>query len=188
MCIIYRMRNNCLCWLYLVNAEIIRDWLPQVTELPFCTGMELGRCTAPSTVFSQQYGKKTIFWGPVYGFKSKRLVIINMMHRNTDNISHVPILTWMGMTSSLTSYGSVNGITPHFTLNSFLVLSFDTKMSHLKRRWKILRANQCYGNVPFISIPVLQEDSITENISMDISSSQFYQKYYHIRCIKWYKC
>ena len=35
---------------------------------------------------------------------------------------------------------------------------------------------------------VLQEDSITENISMDISSSQFYKKYYHIRCIQWCKC
>ena len=41
-----------------------------------------------------------------------------------------------------------------FSLNSFLVLSFDTKMSHLKRRWKVLWANQCYGNLPFILINV----------------------------------
>ena len=34
---------------------------------------------------------------------------------------------------------------------------------------------------------VCQEDSIAENISMDISSSQFYEKYYHSRCIKWCK-
>ena len=41
--------------------------------------------------------------------------------------------------------------------------------------WKFaLYFNQC----------VLQEDSITENISMDISSSKFYQKYYYIQCIK----
>ena len=33
----------------------------------------------------------------------------------------------------------------------------------------------------------LQEDSITENISMGICSSQFAQKYYYIRCIKWCK-
>ena len=58
MCIIYIMRNGCLCWLFLVTVDIIRDWLPQVTELPFCTGIELGRCTAPNTVFSQPYGKK----------------------------------------------------------------------------------------------------------------------------------
>ena len=74
------------------------------------------------------------------------------MHGNTDNISHVPILTWPGVTSSLTSHGSVNDITQHFSLNSFLVLSFDTKMSHFKRRWKVLWANQCYGNLPFILI------------------------------------
>ena len=55
MCIMYKMRNDCLCWLLLVTVDIIRDWLPQVTELPLCVGIELGRCTAPSTVFSQPY-------------------------------------------------------------------------------------------------------------------------------------
>ena len=146
MSIIYIMRNDCLCWLFLVTVDIIRNCLPQVTELPFCTGIELGRCTAPSTVFSQPYGKKTIMWGPFYGFKSKRLFRMDLMHGNTDNISHVPILTWPGVTSSLTSHGSVNDVIKHFSLYSLLVLSFDTKMSHLKRRWKVLWANQCYGN------------------------------------------
>ena len=61
MCIIYRMRNGCLCCLFLVTVDIIRDWLPQVTELPFCAGIELGRFIAPSTVFSQPYGKKWSF-------------------------------------------------------------------------------------------------------------------------------
>ena len=42
--------------LLLVTVDIIRDWLPQVTELTFCAGIELGRCTAPSNVFSQTYG------------------------------------------------------------------------------------------------------------------------------------
>ena len=138
MCIIYRMRNDHLGWLFLVTVDIIRDWLPQVTELPFSVGIELGRCIAPSTVFWQPYGEKMIIWGPFYGFKSKHLFRMNLMNGNTDNISHVPILTWPDMTSSLTSHGSVNAITQCFAINSFLVLSFDTKISHLKRRWKNL--------------------------------------------------
>ena len=142
MCIMYRMGNDCLCWLFLVTVDIISDWLPQGTELPFCAGVELGRCTAPNCVLSWPYGKITIIWGPFYGFKSKRLFRMNLMHGNTDNISHVPILTWPGMTSSLTSHGSVNDVTWHFSRNCFLMLSFDTKMSHLKRRWKVLRTNQ----------------------------------------------
>ena len=153
MCIIYRMRNDCLCWLFLVTVDIIRDWLPQGTELPFCAGIELGRYIAPSTVFSQPYGKNDHL-GSFCGFKSKRLFRMKLMHGNAYNISHVPILTWPCMTSSLTSHGSVNDITQHFSVNSCLVLSFDTKMSHLKRRWKVSRANQCYGNLPFISINV----------------------------------
>ena len=60
MCIIYRMKDDCLCWLFLVTVDIIRDWLPQVTELPFCASIELGRCSAPSTVFSQPYAKTII--------------------------------------------------------------------------------------------------------------------------------
>ena len=43
MCIIYRMRNDCLWWMFLVTVDIIRDWLPQVTDLRFCAGIELGR-------------------------------------------------------------------------------------------------------------------------------------------------
>ena len=137
----------------LVTVDIIRDWLPWVTDLPFCAGIDLGRCTAPSTVFAQPYDKK-IIWGPFYGLTSKDLFRMNLMHRNTDNISHVPILTWPGMTSSLTSHGSVNDIPKPFSLNSFLVLWFDAKMSHLKRQWKVLRGNQYSENLPFISINV----------------------------------
>ena len=185
MSIIYIMRNDYLCWLFLVTVDIIRDWLPQVTELPFCTGIELGRYTAPSPVFSQPYDKKTIIWGPFYGFKSKRLIRMNLMHGNTDKISHVPILTWPGVTSSHMSHGPINDITQHFSLNSFLVLSFDTKMSHLKRRWKVLMANQCYGNLPFILINVSFRKTVslktfpwifphpnfmTNNITFDVSN------------------
>ena len=103
---------------------------------------------------------KTIIWGPFYGFKSKGLIRMNLMHENTDNISHVLILTWPGMTSSLTSHGSVNDTTQHFSLYSFLVLSFNTKMSHLRRRWKIFRANLCYVNLPFVSIYVSFRETV----------------------------
>ena len=61
MCIIYRMRNDCLGSLFLVTVDIIKDRLSQVTELHFCAGIELGRCTAPSIVFSQPYGKNQSF-------------------------------------------------------------------------------------------------------------------------------
>ena len=105
--------------------------------------------------FLNHMAKKTpIIWGPFYGFKSKRLFRMNLMHGNTDSISHLHMLTWPGVTSSRTSHGSVNDITQHFSLNSILVLSFDTKLSHLKRRWKVLWANQNYGNLLFILIDV----------------------------------
>ena len=61
ICINYKMRNVCLCRLFPVTVDIMRDWLLQVTELPFCAGIELGRCTAPGTGFSQPYGKKRSF-------------------------------------------------------------------------------------------------------------------------------
>ena len=64
-----------------------------MTEVPFCAGIELDRCTPQSTVFSQPYDKKRSFGVPFYGFKSKRLFRMNPMHRNTNNVSHVPILT-----------------------------------------------------------------------------------------------
>ena len=64
------------------------------------------------------------------------------------------------MTSSLTSYGSVNDITQHFPLNSFLVLSFDAIMYQLRSRWKTLKANQCYGNLLFVSINVSLRETV----------------------------
>ena len=80
MHIIYRMGKDCLCWLYLVTIHIFRYWL---TELPFCASIGLGRCTAPSTVFSQPYGNKWAFGVPFYSFKSKRPFRFNLMHGNT---------------------------------------------------------------------------------------------------------
>ena len=78
MCIIYRMKNGCLCWMSVVIADIIRDWLPQVTQLPFVWFIELGRCTAPSTVFSQPCGKKRSF------------VVLFMVSRVTHQTGNVP--------------------------------------------------------------------------------------------------
>ena len=187
ICIIYRMRNDffvdCSQWLLTSLGTGCHKWLNR----PFCVGIDLGRCTSPSTVFHNHMTKNDHLRSFLC-FKSERLFRMNLMHGKTDGILHVPILTWPCMTSSPTSHGSESDITQHFSLNSFLLLSFGTKMSHLKRWYKVLRANQCYGNLPFISIPVLQKDSITENISMDIFSSKFYQKYYNIRYIKWCKC
>ena len=157
MYIIYRMRNGCPCWLFPVTVDIIRHWLSQVTELPFLCWSPY--CTK-NCVFTTIW-QKWSFGVPFHGFKGKRLFRMNRVHGNTDNISHIPILTWPGMTSSFTSHGSVNDITQHFPLNSFLVLSFDTKMSHLKRLWKVLRANQFYKNLPFISVNVSFRETVS---------------------------
>ena len=122
-----------------------------------------GYCTG-SLYCTKYCGFKTICQNDnlasFYGFKSKRLFRMNLMHGNTDKISHVLILTWPGMTPFLTSHESVNDITQPFSLNWFLVLSFDTKMSHLRRRQEILRANQCDGNVAFISINVSFRETV----------------------------
>ena len=76
------------------------------------------------------------------------------MHGNTVNISQAPTLSWPGITSSLVSHGSQNDIT-----NSLiLILLFDTKMSQLERRWKIWMVNQCYTNLPFVSIFFIEKD------------------------------
>ena len=115
MCIIYRMSNDCLCWLFLATVDIIRDWFLQVNELPFCAGIELGRCTAPSYVFSQPHGKKNRSFGVI--FMISRVNAYSEWNWCTGllkNISHVPFLTWPGMTSSFTSHGWVNDITQHF--------------------------------------------------------------------------
>ena len=150
--------------------------MPQVVELPFCTGIVLGRCTI---------WQKAIIWGRFYGFQSKRLFRMNMMHGNTDNISHVFILTWPSMTSSFTSHGSVNDITQHISLNSFLVLSFDTKISNLRRRWKLLKANQYFGYLPFISVNASFRETVPlKTFPWIFPHPNFIKKCNYIRCIK----
>ena len=87
--------------------------------------------------------QNTIIWGPVMVSSVNAYSEWKLIHGNTDNVSHVPILIWPSMTSSLTSHGSLNDITQvFFRSNSFFMLSFDINISHLIRRWDILRANQ----------------------------------------------
>ena len=148
MCIICRIRNDCLCWLFLVTVDIIRDWLPQVTELCFLRGCWTGLLYCTKYYVFTTIWPKTIIWGPFYGFKSKRLFRMNLMHGNTDNISYVPILTWPGMTSSLTSHGLVNYITQYFSLNSFLVLPFDKNVP-LETSMESFKGELMFGKFAF---------------------------------------
>ena len=60
-----------------------------------------------------------------------RLYRMNLMHGCTDNISHVPILTWPGMTSSHTW----NDITQYFFFKFISCAVIWQNMSHFKRRW-----------------------------------------------------
>ena len=89
-------------------------------------------CYSTGSLYCTKYCVFTTIWKKkdhlesFYGFKSKRLFRINLVHGNTDNIT-CTILTWPGMTSSHTPHGSVNDITQDHSLNSFLVFTFDTK-------------------------------------------------------------
>ena len=123
-----------------------------MTELPFLCGFSTGSLHRTKRCVYSTIWKKNISWGHFHCFKRQRLFRMNPMHGNTDNISHVPILIWTGMTSSLMSHGPLNDITQLFSLNSFHVLSFDTKMYNLMRRWEIITATQHYRNLPFVSI------------------------------------
>ena len=137
------------CWHH-KGLVATSDWIAFLCG--YCTGwLHCTKYRVFATIWQKNDHLGSFLW-----FK----VRMNLMHGNTDSISHVFILTWPGMTSSLTSHDSVNDITQHFSLNSFVVLSFDTKMSHLRRRWKFLNANQCYGNLPFVSINVSFKDTI----------------------------
>ena len=120
----------------------------------YCIGsLYCTKCCVFTTIW-----RKKIIWCTFNGFKSKRLFRMNLVHGNTDNISHVPILKWPGMTSSLTSHGPVNDITQHSFLKfaSCVIIPLETSMESFRGKymlWKFaLYSNQCY----------LQEDSITE--------------------------
>ena len=55
MLIICKMMNNCLCWLFLFGVDIIRDYLQQVIELPFCAAIKLGRHIVYSTIWKKNH-------------------------------------------------------------------------------------------------------------------------------------
>ena len=61
ICVICRMRNDGLCWFFIVTVDIIRDWLPQVTELPFHALLNWVAVLRPSTVFWHHMAKKWSF-------------------------------------------------------------------------------------------------------------------------------
>ena len=147
MCIICRMRNGCHCWLFLVAVDIIRKKLSQVTESPFYVYCNGSLHRTKGFVYSTIW-KTSIIWDPFSCFQRKQLFKMNMIHQNTDNISHAPILAWPGMTSSPMSHASQNDITQHFFLNSFLVLSLDTKRFHSKHLWNIFMMKQIYAILP----------------------------------------
>ena len=100
--------------------------------------------------------KKSIIWCPFSGYKRKHLFRMNLMHENTDNISHVRILARLDITPSLRTHGSRNYITQHFHKFS----SFDTKNSHFKCSWKLLMPNQYNANLLFISINVSFRETV----------------------------
>ena len=95
---------------------------------------------APTALFTQPYGVNRSF----SGFKPKRPFKMNVMHRNTDNISHAHILAWPGITSWLTLNGSGNDINQYFFLK-FL-------SGTVKFRWKSLMANQNCANLHLVSV------------------------------------
>ena len=114
---------------------------------------------------------------------------MNMEHGHVDNLLHVTILTWPGMTPSLTSHGWQNDINHLFSLNLFccaLIWYIKCPNPSIYGKWQ--------GRSKSMQISILFQlmchsaRQHNEKISVYTFSSQFYQKYYHIWCIKWSKC
>ena len=139
-----RMRSGCLCWLFLVVVDIIRYEPPQMTGLPFSAAIPLGRSTTPSAVLAQPFPVVSVNAYSEWIWCMETLITYHMY------------LSWhCQFTSSLTSHGSLNGVIQFFSsLNQFQVLAFDTKISHFKRWWGILRANKYCWHLSLISIIV----------------------------------
>ena len=181
MLIICKMRNDCLCWLFLFGVDIIRDYLPQVIELPFCAGIILGRCIVYSTIWIKNHLESFSLFPA-----------LTPIQNESDAWKH-----WWHVTCTyfdMAGYDVTNYVTwiakwHHwtFSLNSLRVLSFDTKMSNFKPRWEIMAATQYYGNLLFISIIVYPRKTVHLKTFLWIFS-QFYEKYCYIWCIKWCKC
>ena len=92
------------------------------------------------------------------------------------------------MTSLFTWHGAVNGITQHFFLKLVYCAIIWHKISHLKRRWKILRANQYYGILLFILTHVsFRKAVLLKTFPWILPHLNFMKKYNCIWCIKWCK-
>ena len=93
------------CWYHKAQAST-SDWTA------FCAYIALGCCTAPRTLFMQPRREN---WSVGLHFlvQAQSLVQDQSHAWNTDNISHGTILAGPGITSSLTSYGSLDDITQH---------------------------------------------------------------------------
>ena len=63
MCIIYRMRNDCLCWLFLVTVDIIREWLATSDWIAFLCGHRTGSLYCTKYCVFTTIRQKTIIWG-----------------------------------------------------------------------------------------------------------------------------
>ena len=165
------MRSGCLCWLLLVVVDIIRYEPPQMTGLPFSAAIPLGRSTTPSAVLAQ----------PFSSCKRKRLFRMNLMHGNTDNISHVHILTLPVYVIAYVTWFAKCCDSIFFLLKSVSSASiwhqnipFQTLMGNFKGEQILLKF------VPYFNHRVLHEDSTTENMFVNIPWSQFHQQYCHI--------
>ena len=92
------------------------------------------------------------------------------------------------MTSWFTWHGAVNDITQHCFLKLVSCAIIWHKISHLKRRWKILRANQYYGILLFILTHVsFRKAVLLKKFPWILPHLNFIKKYNCIWCIKWCK-
>ena len=114
-----------------------------MTELPFVRVLYWAAALHQVSCFHNHLAKKN----PAYlGYVLCFFMVLWFDMSGYDVIAYV---TWVGKWHHST-----------FSINSFLVLSFDTRMSQLRRRLKILRENQCYGNLPFVSINVSFRETV----------------------------
>ena len=162
-CINCGMSTGYVCWLFPVSVGIIRDKLPQVTEMPllcvlYCVATPIQRLCLLNHM-------KIIILSPLSGFKHKRRFKSYLIPRNTDSISRVPILIWLGMASSLTSHDSLNDTPLHVylefvscTITLYKNIPFQTSMRNFEGKLMLCNFVLC------TFYHAKEDDSTTENI------------------------
>ena len=127
-------------------------------QLLFCAGIVLGHCTALSTVFSKPFDKMIIchpfMVSKVNAYSewiwcTETLIKYPMYLFWHDRVWRHYFVTWVGKWHHSTFF---------LKLVSCALIWY--KMSHLRRRQEILRANQCDGNLAFISINVSFRETV----------------------------